>query len=430
MDDAAAADALDTSGISGARSAGTELVVLGAAFLFAISIGLGWVVARHPAAEPASTLDGRAHPALSGARELRYWSATAVPPPEQRFSAVRPPSPTDDLARWPHDALAGLPDPNVLDPSFAPLRLEDVEAGTAPESAIGQGARLAIGGLDALATRDLGRILATRPVEIELILANVGDADLVVSRVYAGTRAIRAAIDRTALDAGGYPVRPLVLPPGSRSTLTLALDGRRLLERGTQAEHLQVFSNDRAHERFDPSDAFSHETRLRLVFDARSLEDLDRPISSEEVPLESGRPRLWMPDLVRDDAVGDVVDLGQGVSVGHTSIELSVQNIGSGPLVIEGADGPGLVVSIGASSVAPGELSVLTISLGPDERLDRGRWIRRDLTLRTNDGLAPTVELAVVGAWAIDAETPDDGFVPDSNRPRAARGVDRTIARR
>ena len=178
------------------RGMWAELSVFGLAFLAATSIGLGWALGSgSESSDWGKVADPRGQAALGVPSEgFRYWRATTVPPPAERFSAVRPPSPTGDLAGWPHEALAGLPDPNVLEPGFVPLRLEDVDAGAAPEHAIGDGPRLSIGGLDALGTRDLGRVLITRTVATELVVANVGSEDLMISRVYAGTRAIRTTI--------------------------------------------------------------------------------------------------------------------------------------------------------------------------------------------------------------------------------------------
>ncbi len=385
-----------------------EIVALGLALIAAVSVGLGWAVAQGNVG--SASPDGENDSALgSNTPDFRPWSATAIPPPAERFSAVRPPSPITDLASWPHEALAILPDPNVLDPSFAPLRLEEVDAGIAAESSIGDGARIAIGGLDPLATRDLGRVLVTRTLATELVVANVGSADLVISRVYAGTRAIRASFDGEILDAAGYPPRPLVVPVGARMTMTLQLDGRRLIEHGTQAEHLQIFSNDQRHEIFDPADEFSHETRIRLVFDGRELDTLRRPVSPEELPLRDGEPRLWLPELALDGRGGDVVDVGESLPLGDITTRVEIRNIGSGTLVIEGFAGVGVSAVVEPDAVETGQSAIVEVTITPDENLDRGRWIRRQLTLRSNDPFAPLIELSFIGSWSIADGASDDG---------------------
>lgn len=394
------------------RGMWAELSVFGLAFLAATSIGLGWALGSgSESSDWGKVADPRGQAALGVPSEgFRYWRATTVPPPAERFSAVRPPSPTGDLAGWPHEALAGLPDPNVLEPGFVPLRLEDVDAGAAPEHAIGDGPRLSIGGLDALGTRDLGRVLITRTVATELVVANVGSEDLMISRVYAGTRAIRTTIGGTMLDAAGYPARPIVVPAGARVPMEIALDGRRLLDHGTQAEHLQIFTNDRRHEAFDPTDAFSHETRLRLVFDGRELDALHRPISADEIPLQDGSPRLWLPELAMDGRGGDVIEIGADMAVGDVTVEVDIQNIGSGALVLAGAVGEGIAASVVPEIIEAGGRARLEITISPEERLDSGRWVRRQLTLETNDPLVPAIELSIIGSWSMsEDDTLDEG---------------------
>ena len=384
------------------RSSSRDLIVIGAALITVISAGLGWAVTSRAIDPPLAAVNGAAP-----SRSFRYWSATAVPPPMERFSAVRPPSPIGDLASWPHEALASLPDPNVLEPGFAPLLLDEFEAGLVPDHLIRNGPRLAIGGLDALRTRDLGRVLVTRSLQTELVLVNVGDGDLVVARVYAGTRAITAKIGKTMLDASGYPARPIVIPVGTRQTMILTLEGRRLLENGTQAEHLQIFTNDGQHELFDPSDAFSHETRVRLVLDGRELERMRRPIAISEIPLAGGAPRLSIPDLEVDGRGGDVIRLGNDLPVGPSEIELQLSNRGDVPLEIDSIEGPGIEPALEVRFLEPGSSARLLITVSPDEDLDKGRWIQRVLKIKTNDPLVPEVELSIIGSWEITGTDPD-----------------------
>lgn len=167
----------------------------------------------------------------------------------------------NEAASWDASTLATLGDPNVTDKQYAPFRIEDFE-----NTVLEGGPRLAIGGLNSVYTYSFDRIPIDQPVKKDLELRNVGDADLVISRIYSGCGCTAPRIGDQTIDSAGYLPQMVTLAPGESEEFTIEFDPRLAKETGAQAKWIQIFSNDTSKAVFDDLEPeFTHETRFRIV---------------------------------------------------------------------------------------------------------------------------------------------------------------------
>lgn len=166
-----------------------------------------------------------------------------------------------DAANWDVSTLATLGDPNVTDKDYVPYRIEDFEV-----KGLQGGPRLAIGGLNSVYTYSFGRIPIDQPVRKDFEMRNVGDQDLVISRIYSGCGCTAPSIGDMIIDSAGFLPQRLTLAPGESVDFTVEFDPRLAKETGAQAKWLQIFSNDSSKAVFDDLEPeFTHESRFRIV---------------------------------------------------------------------------------------------------------------------------------------------------------------------
>lgn len=170
-----------------------------------------------------------------------------------QFNEGRP-----DASSWSHDVLANFEDPNVTKKEYAPAHPDAI---TAPVS----GPRLGIRGLNLINTFDYGKVPMDVPASHDFTMVNVGDQDLVVSRVYTGCGCTATRLGDVYLDNAGFLPEPMVLKPGEERDFTIEFDPRAEGKPGAQAKFIQIFSNDPSKTQFAPDDPNSHETRFRIV---------------------------------------------------------------------------------------------------------------------------------------------------------------------
>lgn len=170
-----------------------------------------------------------------------------------QFNEGRP-----DASSWSHDVLANFEDPNVTKKEYEPAHPDAI---TAPVA----GPRLGIRGLNLINTFDYGKVPMDVPASHDFTLVNVGDQDLVVSRVYTGCGCTATRLGDVYLDNAGFLPEPMVLKPGEERGFTIEFDPRAEGKPGAQAKFIQIFSNDPTKARFTPDDPNTHETRFRIV---------------------------------------------------------------------------------------------------------------------------------------------------------------------
>jgi hypothetical protein len=162
-------------------------------------------------------------------------------------------------SNWPPDVLWNFEDPNVTDPDYSPLRLEEVEETFS-------GPRIAISDLNHVNSYNFGVVPMDQPVAHAFEAQNVGDEDLKIGRVYSACGCTATHIGSYIIDAAGWiKPDPIVLAPGESIEFSIEFDPRAEGAAGTQAKYVQVFSNDPTRAVFDPTDPLSHEVRFRLV---------------------------------------------------------------------------------------------------------------------------------------------------------------------
>lgn len=163
------------------------------------------------------------------------------------------------VGAWPPDVLAGINDPNLA-AEYRPFRVEDV---TEP---IKGGPRLAVKDLSLVWTYNFGDVKRTDSVKRDFVVKNVGDKDLIISRVYTGCGCTTTKIGDIPIDGAGNLPSPLTLKPGQEIPFTVEFDARLAHEQGSQAKFIQIFSNDDTKAVFDDAAPdLTHETRFRIV---------------------------------------------------------------------------------------------------------------------------------------------------------------------
>jgi len=405
------------SGRSGALPA---VLAMGAGFLLVLALTGGVLTSLRLDQDPSGTgANDSASADRSAALERRprfeYWERQLppTPPPEP---VDRAPRPEGAVESWPHDQLADIADPNVLQPGYVPLRFESAEP-------VSGAPRLSVAGLDARHTVDLGSVPVSRSVQVELALNNVGDAPLIVSRVYPSMSAMAFQLGDSERGASGLLRPPVTIVPGDAVTLSLRLDPERLPEPGTRSIIVQIFSNDPAHELFDPGEPLSHEARLRVIFEARDWTELQRPVAPAELPVAPDAPRLWIPEIAVAGRGGDVLELGRLPADRPATVTMTIANLGSAILALDPDPAPRIIDrpmrEIGQSEIVPGGSTTLTVTLRPpeDAAADFAVPVRRELRLKSNDPVAGEVEVALRAVFGGEAQSGVEGASSDSEAP-------------
>lgn len=176
---------------------------------------------------------------------------------------------------WGHEEFATLGDPNVTADEYRPFRVEDFET-----TSMDGGPRLAVSDLNGQLTYDFGVIPIDQVVSHDFWLKNVGDAELIIKRVYSGCGCTAPRIGEMKPDGAGWLPTPIALQPGEQVDLTVEFDPRLAKEAKAQAKVIQIFSNDPTKALFDDADPLSHETRFRIVVEPSYF--VDAPAADAE----------------------------------------------------------------------------------------------------------------------------------------------------
>lgn len=163
-----------------------------------------------------------------------------------------------DATGWDWDVLVNYEDPNVTQPGYEPARTEEVKQPL-------EGPRLGISDLNFLNSFAYGKVPMDIPAAHDFTMTNVGDADLVVSRIYTGCGCTATRLGDVYLDNAGFLPAPKTLKPGESQVFTIEFDPRSEGKPGSQAKFIQIFSNDTTKTQFTPGDPNSHESRFRIV---------------------------------------------------------------------------------------------------------------------------------------------------------------------
>ncbi|MCC7019367.1 MAG: DUF1573 domain-containing protein [Ardenticatenales bacterium] len=171
------------------------------------------------------------------------------------------PKARENAEKWTPDVLAeSIEDPNLAEP-YRPYKVEDY---TEP---VPGGPKLAVKDLNKLWSYNFGDVDKNTKVSRDFVVKNVGDADLIISRVYTGCGCTTTKIGDIPIDGAGNLPSPLTLKPWQEIPFTVEFDAR-LSQEGpvSLAKFIQIFSNDPTKAVFDDAaPELTHETRFRIV---------------------------------------------------------------------------------------------------------------------------------------------------------------------
>lgn len=118
------------------------------------------------------------------------------------------------------------------------------------------------------------------------------------------------------------------------------------------------------------------------------------PVHTDQVKVGDAEPRLWIPEA---GAANWRVDLGQIPADKATEKDFQIENIGTAELVIEdtSASCGCTAAHIGESNLAPGAKTTLRVSYDPRVNQEFGRFVQKQIRVKSNDPLVPLAEFTI-----------------------------------
>lgn len=118
------------------------------------------------------------------------------------------------------------------------------------------------------------------------------------------------------------------------------------------------------------------------------------PVSVDQVPVGAAEPRLWVPEAAEANWT---YDLGQIPADQATEKDFIIENAGTAELVIEdtSASCGCTAAAVGESVLAPGASTTLRVSYDPRVNKEFGRFVQKQIRIKSNDPLVPLAEFTV-----------------------------------
>ncbi len=118
------------------------------------------------------------------------------------------------------------------------------------------------------------------------------------------------------------------------------------------------------------------------------------PVHTDQVKVGAAEPRLWVPEA---GAANWRVDLGQIPADKATEKDFTIENIGTAELVVEdtSASCGCTAAHIGESNLAPGAKTTLRVSYDPRVNQEFGRFVQKQIRIKSNDPLVPLAEFTI-----------------------------------
>lgn len=125
------------------------------------------------------------------------------------------------------------------------------------------------------------------------------------------------------------------------------------------------------------------------------------PVAAEDQAVGDGEPRLWIPEAAESNWV---FHMGEIPNDSKTEHEFSLTNVGKGTLVIEDVSAScGCTTStIGEKELAPGASTTLRVSYDPRVNGETGRFVQKQVRIKSNDPLVPLAEFTVTADVAAE----------------------------
>ena len=118
------------------------------------------------------------------------------------------------------------------------------------------------------------------------------------------------------------------------------------------------------------------------------------PVSKDEVPVEEGQPRLWIPEVAETSFQYDFGSIPATDKVEHDFI---IENVGSGVLEIQDASAScGCTAAVVAdTSVDAGGSTTIRVSYDPRVNSEFGKFVTKQIRIKSNDPLVPLAEFTI-----------------------------------
>lgn len=125
------------------------------------------------------------------------------------------------------------------------------------------------------------------------------------------------------------------------------------------------------------------------------------PVGKDEQAIGGSEPRLWVPEAADQNWT---FHLGEIPNDSKTEKEFTVENIGNGTLVIEDVSAScGCTTStIGDKELAPGATTILRVSYDPRVNGETGRFVQKQVRIKSNDPLVPLAEFTITADVAAE----------------------------
>lgn len=118
------------------------------------------------------------------------------------------------------------------------------------------------------------------------------------------------------------------------------------------------------------------------------------PVSPDEVPVGASEPRIWIDEVANTNYQ---FDLGQIPADKPTERDFTVKNVGNAELVIEDASAScGCTAAlVEDKNLGPGETTVVRVSYDPRVNEEFGRFVQKQVRIKSNDPLVPLAEFTI-----------------------------------
>lgn len=118
------------------------------------------------------------------------------------------------------------------------------------------------------------------------------------------------------------------------------------------------------------------------------------PVSPDDVPVEEGQPRIWVPEVADTNWQ---YDFGSIPPTDKVEKEFHIENLGSGVLEIQDASAScGCTAALVAdSSVDPGGSTTIRVSYDPRVNQEFGKFVTKQIRIKSNDPLVPLAEFTI-----------------------------------
>jgi hypothetical protein len=118
------------------------------------------------------------------------------------------------------------------------------------------------------------------------------------------------------------------------------------------------------------------------------------PVSPDDVPVEEGQPRIWIPEVA---ATNWQYDFGSIPPTDKVEKEFVIENAGLGVLEIQDASAScGCTAALVAdSSVDPAGTTTIRVSYDPRVNQEFGKFVTKQIRIKSNDPLVPLAEFTI-----------------------------------